>query len=308
MDLKKQVSLRPFNTFGFDAHHYGLITIRCETDIIECLENQLAPLKILGGGSNILITQDIGSYILHNAIKGIHIMKEDERNVWVRAGGGELWHDLVHWSLENNLGGLENLSWIPGSVGAAPMQNIGAYGVEQDMYFDHLEAINMDSGEKKIYGKESCAFGYRESIFKSDLKNKCFITHVTYRLDKPPHTLHLSYGAILEVLAHQNINQPTIQDVSSAVISIRQSKLPDPKETGNAGSFFKNPVISKNHYSLLLADYPHLPHYPVSDTHVKVPAGWLIEFCGFKGMSYKHVGVHTQQELVLVHYGEGAGQ
>lgn len=307
MDLKKQISLRPYNTFGFDARHRGIIAVSSEEDLRECLKNRVSPVKILGGGSNILITQDIEAYILHNAIKGIQTVKEDNQNVWVRVGGGELWHDLVRWSLDNNLGGLENLSLIPGSVGAAPMQNIGAYGVEQDMCFDHLEAIAMNSGEKKVFDKISCAFGYRESVFKSTLKDQYFITHVTYKLDKPPHKLHLSYGAIQEVLAHQNINQPTIQDVSSAVISIRQSKLPDPKETGNAGSFFKNPVIPKSHYSLLLADYPQLPHYPFSDTHVKVPAGWLIEFCGFKGMTYKHVGVHTHQALVLVHYGDGDG-
>lgn len=307
MDSKNNISLKPFNTFGFEVRHRGLITIHDENDIKDCLKNQITPFKIIGGGSNILLTRDIDAYVLHNAIKGIQIVKEDDRHVWVTIGGGELWHDFMLWSIDKNLGGLENLSLIPGSVGAAPMQNIGAYGVEQDACFEYLDAICLEDGEWTRFDKTACAFGYRESVFKSTLKDQFFITRVTYRLDKPPHQLHLSYGAIQDILTSQNITQPTIHDVSDAVIQIRQSKLPDPKELGNAGSFFKNPVISKVLYQSLTNDFPALPHYPVSDTHVKVPAGWLIEHCHFKGKSYKHVGVHKNQALVIVHYGHGEG-
>lgn len=307
MHIDKNIHLTAFNTFGFDAHHKGLVTIQDESEIIDFINKNLSPIKILGGGSNILITKDIDAYLLHNRIKGIEKIKENNDSIWVRVGGGEIWHDLVMWSIDNHLGGLENLSLIPGSVGAAPMQNIGAYGIEQNICFDNLEAICLNAGTVHVFDSESCRFGYRESVFKSELKDKYFITRVTYKLQKPPHTLNLSYGAIQEVLIDKKITQPTIQDVSNAIIDIRQSKLPDPKILGNAGSFFKNPVISKALYESLLIDYPTLPHYPISDNSVKVPAGWLIEQCGFKGTKYKNVGVHTQQALVLVHYGKGVG-
>lgn len=307
MQIKENVSLKDFNTFGFDVQHKGLIEITTEDDIIQVIKSPYRPLKIIGGGSNILLTQDVDAYVLHNGIKGIHIEKEDHTCVHVRVGGGESWHEFVLWTLEHNYGGLENLALIPGSVGAAPMQNIGAYGVEQNICFDYLEAIHLSSGEKHIFHSQACAFGYRESVFKMQLKDQFFITHVIYRLHKPPHTLHLSYGAITDVLRSRNIIEPTIQDVAQAVIEIRQSKLPNPKEIGNAGSFFKNPVIDMAHFLTLEEQYPNMPNYPVSDTEVKVPAGWLIEQCGFKGTIYGNVGVHKHQALVLVHIGNGHG-
>ncbi len=308
MEIKQNISLKDYNTFGFDVEHKGLLDINSENELLEVIKSQLSPIKIIGGGSNILLTQDIDGYILHNNIKGIQVTYEDDCHVNVRVGGGESWHEFVLWTLEYNYGGVENLALIPGSVGAAPMQNIGAYGVEQNMCFEYLEAIHLDSGEKRIFNNETCAFGYRESVFKKQFKDQYFITYVVYKLNKPPHTLHLSYGAITDVLRSKDVVEPTIQDVAQAVIEIRQSKLPNPKEIGNAGSFFKNPVIDKSHFLSLKELYPDMPSYPVSDTEIKTPAGWLIEQCGFKGTTHGNVGVHKHQALVLVHYGNGQGQ
>lgn len=307
MQILKDQSIRPYNTFGIDATAKGLIRVSSENDIYEILVAELSPLKIIGGGSNILITKDLDAYLLKNEIKGIQVIDEDEDRVMVEVGAGEQWHNFVLWAVSHNLAGVENLSLIPGSVGAAPMQNIGAYGVEQNEVFHSLKAIHLEKGTRKVFFKYECDFGYRESIFKYELKDQYFITHVTYILKKNNHELNTSYGAIADVLSENGIKTPTIQDVSDAVISIRKSKLPDPKKVGNAGSFFKNPVISDSKYQTLVGSYPQIPHYPQADGSVKIPAGWLIEKAGFKGMTLGQIGVHRDQALVLVNHGGGAG-
>ncbi|MFZ1750962.1 MAG: UDP-N-acetylmuramate dehydrogenase [Saprospiraceae bacterium] len=308
MKINPAISLVQYNTFGLSVAHKGLIHIHNEDHIYEVLTEGLAPIKILGGGSNILLTGDLDCYLLHNQIKGINIVDEDEHSTLVEVGAGEPWHQLVLWSLSHDLGGIENLSLIPGSVGAAPMQNIGAYGVEQEACFHSLRAIHLETGVRTVFYKDDCQFGYRESIFKHESKDQYFITHVCYLLHKKPHVLHLDYGAIRAVLEAKAIPYPTIQDVSTAVIDIRTSKLPDPKVVGNAGSFFKNPVISLDHFEKLKSTYQGIPSYPVSTTEVKVPAGWLIESAGYKGMKRGHAGVHKDQALVLVNHGGATGK
>ncbi|MBK9734445.1 MAG: UDP-N-acetylmuramate dehydrogenase [Saprospiraceae bacterium] len=307
MQIQHNQSLKTYNTFGLDAIAKGFIHIISVNDLYEVLAENIKPIKILGGGSNILLKADVDAYVLHNEIQGIEIISENQNQVLVEVGSGELWHNLVLWSLSQNLGGFENLSLIPGSVGAAPMQNIGAYGIEQDATFFSLKAIHMTSGISKVFFKHECNFGYRESIFKNDLKDQYFITHVSYLLQKQNHVLHLEYGAIKDVLHHKNIINPTIHDVSAAVIEIRKSKLPDPKEIGNSGSFFKNPVVSRAGYDHLKLSYTDLPCYPQEDGNVKIPAGWLIEKIGYKGKTMGNIGVHKNQALVLVNYGGGKG-
>jgi UDP-N-acetylmuramate dehydrogenase len=236
-------NLKNYNTFGLEARCKGIIHIHAIEDLHSVIQQKLGPLKILGGGSNVLITRDQEAWILRNEIKGTEIIASSENQVMVKVGAGESWHGFVEWALHHNLGGIENLILIPGSVGAAPMQNIGAYGVEQNQVFQNLHANHLESGEMRTFDKEACMFGYRESVFKRALKDQYFITHVTYLLTSREHVLHLEYGAIREVLASQGIEKPTIQDIAYAVKSIRTSKLPDPTIIGNAGSFFKNPTI-----------------------------------------------------------------
>jgi len=303
-----ETSLKPYNTFGLDAHCSGLYHIYSAKDFIEFLHKELTPFRIIGGGSNILLTGDINGYIVKNEIKGIHIEEENDETIQVRVGSGEIWHQFVMWSLSHRLYGLENLSLIPGTVGAAPMQNIGAYGIEQEHVFHSLNAIEIATGKIVNFSKEVCMFGYRESIFKNTHKDKYFITDVTYCLYKKPQRLHIAYGAIAETLQMKHISNPTSSDISEVVIEIRKSKLPDPKIIGNAGSFFKNPVIDINHYKSLKIQYPDIPSYPVSESAVKVPAGWLIEQLGFKGIIRENIGVHKKQALVLVNYGNGSGR
>lgn len=308
MHIVQNENLKSYNTFGIGAQTKGIIHIMHENDLFDVLHQGISPIKILGGGSNVLITGDIDAYILRNEIKGIEIIDEDENEILVQCGAGEQWHQLVMWSLSHSLAGLENLSLIPGSVGAAPMQNIGAYGVEQESVFHSLKAIHMSTGVRRTIYKEECSFGYRESIFKNQLKDQYFITHVNYLLKKKDYKLNIEYGAITDVLKQKNISKPTIIDVSEAVMEIRRSKLPDPKIIGNAGSFFKNPVIEKSIYDALITRFPDMPHYPIDADTVKVPAGWLIEKTGMKGYTTKNVGVHKLQALVLVNYGAGKGE
>lgn len=301
-------SLRGLNTFGMEAQALSVQRIYNTELLREILKSGISPIRILGGGSNILITGDQPFHILKNEIKGIEIIRENIDEVTVKVGAGEVWHQLVLWSLSQNLGGLENLSLIPGSVGAAPMQNIGAYGVEQKMCFDSLDAVELKSGKSIHFSIQECGFGYRESIFKNLMKDQLFITHVTYTLTKRAHRLHLSYGAIRDVLDGWGIKKPEICDVSRAVIHIRKSKLPDPLEIGNAGSFFKNPEIDDDQYQCLLAKFPDIVGYPQKSGLVKVAAGWLIEKAGFKGFRRNQIGVHKDQALVLVNYGGGSGK
>lgn len=309
--LKSQ-SLAKYNTFGFNATADLLVELNSADEFQSLLKspewkenNHL----ILGGGSNILLTDDFHGLVLVNRISGIEIIEENETSTVVKCGAGENWHQFVLYCLQNNWGGLENLSLIPGTVGAAPMQNIGAYGVEIKDTFHTLEAINLKTGELENFKAEDCQFGYRESVFKLGLKGQYLITSVSFKLDKPEyHQLHLDYGIIKNVLDENNIHNPSIQDVSNAVIKIRKSKLPNPAEIGNSGSFFKNPIIDVTQFEKLKMEFPEIPFYQLEEDKIKLAAGWLIEKAGWKGHQENGVGVHQKQALVLVNYGEGKGK
>lgn len=309
MNIQESISLKTFTTFGIDqtAKYFTRVGTLSELKaaLLAAKEKQL-PVFILGGGSNILLTRDIDALVIKLEIKGINLVKEEGDQLFVEVGAGEMWHELVLHSISQDWAGLENLSLIPGTVGASPMQNIGAYGVEIKDVFDSLQAMHRETLEMHSFDAEACQFGYRESIFKQTLKDQYVITSVTFRLSKTP-KFHLEYGAIREVLAANGIEQPSIRAISDAVIQIRQSKLPDPKEIGNAGSFFKNPTISNTQFEALKAAYPSIPGYPSAEG-VKVAAGWLIEQAGWKGKRVGDVGVHTKQALVLVNYGGGSGK
>jgi len=253
-----------------------------------------------------LLTSTINKLVIHLELKGIIVNDTEEDYVFVTAEAGENWHEFVLWCISQNYGGLENLSLIPGNVGTSPIQNIGAYGVEIKDTFQQLEAIEIETGKTKIFSKDECNFGYRNSVFKNELKGKYIISNVTFKLTKNKHNYNISYGAIKEHL--KNIEHPSLKDISNAVISIRESKLPDPKVIGNSGSFFKNPVINLNSFQLLKKQHPTIPHYVVSDSEIKIPAGWLIEQCGFKGKRFGDAGVHKNQALVLVNYNNATGQ
>lgn len=309
MNIQHNVSLKSFNTFGIDVKARKFVRFESLHELQEILlhpEVKNEEKLVLGGGSNLLLTRNYEGVVLQNGIKGIELLQEDTETVFVRAGAGEVWHEFVQYTLEHDLGGIENLSLIPGTVGAAPLQNIGAYGVELKDVFHELEAVHIVTGEAKTFAGPDCHFGYRESIFKNKLKGQYIVTSVVFKLHKK-HTLNTSYGAITTTLNELQINQPTIQDVSAAVCHIRRSKLPDPALIGNAGSFFKNPEIPVDQYQVLKSQYPDIPSYPVSDTMVKVPAGWLIEQCGWKGKVIENYGVHKNQALVLVNYGGASG-
>ncbi|MBL3658148.1 UDP-N-acetylmuramate dehydrogenase [Fulvivirga sediminis] len=311
MQFHKDISLKSHNTFGLEAKTKLFTEVNSIVELQETLkteEAQANPLLILGGGSNILLTQDFDGLTIKNTITGKSIIKETDDYVLVKVGAGEAWHDFVTYAIEQNWGGTENLSLIPGTVGAAPMQNIGAYGIELKEIFESLEAVNIETGEIETFNQDQCQFGYRESIFKKNLKGKYIIAHVTFRLTRKDHQLHIEYGAIKSTLEELKIKSPTIEDISNAVISIRKSKLPDPKEIGNSGSFFKNPTITKISFESLKVDHPEIPGYELPNNEVKVPAGWLIEKAGWKGYTNGNIGVHKKQALVLVNYGGGKGK
>jgi UDP-N-acetylmuramate dehydrogenase len=306
--FQNNISLKSLNTFGIDA----IAEKFAEVKSVEKLSSIVAKHKdlfILSGGSNILLTKNISKPVVHLATKGIEILKdqEDSNRVIVKVQAGENWHEFVLWCLSNNYGGLENLSLIPGNVGTSPMQNIGAYGVEIKDVFHELEAMEISSGKIVSFNASDCSFGYRESIFKNVLKGQYIILNVSFSLSKTDHIINDNYGAIKSELREQNIINPGITDISNAVISIRKSKLPDPKEIGNSGSFFKNPVITVSHFSSLQKDYADIPNFIVSKDFIKVPAGWLVEQCGFKGKRYGDAGVHKNQALVLVNYDRASG-
>lgn len=308
MNIVQQQSLKKYNTFGIEAFATEFCEVNSITDLAIVLkENQQKKLFILGGGSNMLLTQNVDAFVLHINIKGIEVVEENDEFVWVKGNAGEVWHEFVQYCIKHNYGGIENLSLIPGNVGATPIQNIGAYGVEIKDTFVSCEAMKIDTQEITNFDKTACKFGYRESVFKADLKNQYVIVSVVFKLTKKNHKLNTSYGAIDVELENMGIKKPTIQEVSKAVIAIRESKLPNPKELGNSGSFFKNPIIPIEVYEKAKANYPDMPHYPVSETLVKVPAGWLIEQAGFKGKRFGDAGIHTKQALVLVNYGNATG-
>lgn len=309
MDIKKDFSLKPYNTFGIDAKAKFFVQAKTVVELREILLSNEYPNKfILGGGSNMLLINDVDALVVHIAMKGITVISENEHHAVVKVMAGENWHDMVLWTLAQGYGGLENMSLIPGNTGTAPVQNIGAYGVELKDSFVSCEALEKATNTLKTFSKNDCEFGYRESFFKNDGKEQYIITSVTFKLSKTNHKLNTSYGAIEEELAKENIKNPTITDVSNAVIAIRNSKLPNPKEIGNSGSFFKNPVVDQNTFQQFALKNPAAPFYKISETAYKIPAGWLIEQCGFKGKRFGDAGVHTKQALVLVNYGNATGK
>ena len=306
--FQKNISLKKYNTFGIDIIAEKFISVNSLAKLKEIISSH-KDIFVLSGGSNILLTQKIKKPVIHINFKGIELVENEGDNnvVFVKVQAGENWHEFVLWCLEKNFGGIENLSLIPGNVGTSPMQNIGAYGIEIKDVFHELEALEISSNNIKKFDKENCNFGYRESIFKNMVKNKFIISNVTFKLTKKKHTLNTSYGAIQDELKKNNIKAPSIKDVSNAVIAIRKSKLPDPKEIGNSGSFFKNPIIETDQFNSLRQKYPGIPNYVISEDLVKIPAGWLIEQCGFKGKRFGNVGVHKNQALVLVNHGNATG-
>ena len=306
MNIIQNQSLKKYNTFGIDAKAKQFVTVNSISTLIEAIAST-KDLFILGGGSNMLLTQDIQKLVVHVNLKGIELIDENEDFVIVRAQAGENWHEFVLWCIDQNFGGIENLSLIPGNVGTTVIQNIGAYGVEiKDTMFS-CEALNRSTLKIETFTNAQCQFDYRESVFKNELKEQYIITAVSFKLSKKNHAVSTNYGAIEAELLKKNIQNPTLKEVSNAVIAIRQSKLPDPKELGNSGSFFKNPIISKTDYEKAKAVHPEMPHYVVSENSVKVPAGWLIEQAGFKGKRFGDAGVHKNQALVLVNYGTATG-
>lgn len=309
MILKENVSLKGYNTFGVEANATYFVEIDSVQDLQSLLkkdEIKLLPKLILGEGSNLLFTKDFEGIVIKINIKGSEVIDEDDQNVYLKCGAGLNWHEFVQECIGNGYSGIENLSLIPGTVGAAPIQNIGAYGVELKDVFFALEAMEIETGTLTSFSTEECKFGYRYSIFKGELRNKYIIVSVTFKLKKVSEFI-LNYGALQETIKASGNKEVTIKAVSEAVIHIRKSKLPDPKIIGNAGSFFKNPTISKRHYKQLKNEYPEMPGYPVDDENVKVPAGWLIEKCGWKGKRFGDAGVHALQALVLVNYKDAKG-
>ncbi|WP_413999189.1 UDP-N-acetylmuramate dehydrogenase [Flavobacterium sp. W1B] len=309
MEIQNDFSLKNYNTFGIEAKAKHFISVHNISELTSILEQNKSEKKfILGGGSNMLLTKDIDALVIHIDLKGKKIIDENEDHVWIESLAGENWHEFVLWTIEQNFGGLENMSLIPGNVGTTPVQNIGAYGTEIKDTFVSCDAIEIGNLEAKKFTKEDCRFGYRESIFKNEVKDQYVITSVVFKLTKRNHKINTSYGDILAELEKNKITVPSLKDVSNAVIAIRQSKLPDPKELGNSGSFFKNPILQKTDFEKIHLKFPEMKYYEVSETEVKVPAGWLIEQAGFKGKRFGDAGIHEKQALVLVNYGHATGQ
>lgn len=308
MPITKQqnVSLKPITTFGVDVKAKELIEFESINQLFEIKFNQYPTKLILGGGSNLLFKQNFNGTIFQNKIKGIEVVNQSETTITLRVGAGESWHEFVLHCVSNNYCGIENLSLIPGTVGAAPIQNIGAYGVEVKDIISEVEVYDTINEQTNTFTNSECKFGYRDSIFKSIYKNRYIITYVHFKLSLTP-KISSNYGAINSILVEQKIENPSIKDISNAVIAIRQSKLPDPKKLGNAGSFFKNPVVTNDCFLEIKTKYPSVPSFTVSERHVKIPAGWLIETLGWKGKNLGNCGVHHLQALVLVNYGDASG-
>lgn len=308
--IKKDYRLQPLNTFGIDvtAKYFAEVSNEDQArNIFNSEEFKSNPHLILGGGSNVLFTENFNGLVIKNNIEGIEVINESDSEVFVKAGAGVVWHDFVLFCIEKGWNGIENLSLIPGSVGASPMQNIGAYGVEIKEIFEELEAIHIETGEIHYFNNAQCEFGYRESVFKRKLKGQYFISRVTYRLSKTP-KFNTSYGAIEAELEQMGVKELTAKSISAAVVAIRESKLPNPKEIGNSGSFFKNPVVDNEFFHQLKEKHPNIVGYPSGDHHTKLAAGWLIDQAGWKGKTINNYGVHKNQALVLVNYGGAAGK
>jgi UDP-N-acetylmuramate dehydrogenase len=309
MEILNNFSLKTYNTFGIEAKARQFVAVHTVPELKTILEqNQNEKKFILGGGSNMLLTKDIDALVIHIDLKGKKIVKEDDDFVWIESQAGENWHQLVLWTIDQNFGGLENMSLIPGNVGTTPVQNIGAYGTEIKDTFVSCDTMNITSQEIKMFTNTECNFGYRESVFKNEVKDQYIITSVVYKLTKRNHKINTSYGDIQAELAKNDITTPTLKDVSNAVIAIRKSKLPDPAELGNSGSFFKNPILLKTDFEKIHQKFPEMRFFDISETEVKVPAGWLIEQAGLKGKRFGDAGIHKNQALVLVNYGGATGQ
>lgn len=310
MQITENQSLKPYNTFGvevFTRYFSEVVTLTELIDSLKWAEAHQQKILLLNGGSNMLLTKDWDGLTLRMDLKGIEVISEDKDFIWIKVSAGEVWHDFVRWTLEHDYGGLENLSLIPGKAGTAPIQNIGAYGVEIKDMMTELTAMNIASLQLWKFTNKDCKFGYRDSIFKNQYKNQFIILDVTFRLTKTNHVLHMDYGAIKDELKELNIAYPTIQDISTAIIHIRTRKLPLPEEIGNSGSFFKNPVIDAIQFEQLKSSFPDIQGHP-QDGKVKVAAGWLIEKAGWKGKRIGDAGVHRNQALVLVNHGNATGK
>lgn len=307
--IQRDVSLKNMLTFGLEIYSKLFIRINSTITLDSLWKSTVLDLNhplILGGGSNMLFLKDYAGLVIKNEIVGKKIINENSEFVWLEIGGGENWHQLVLFCVAQNWGGIENLSLIPGTVGAAPIQNIGAYGVELESVFHSLTAWNLKSGKTKVFDKESCQFGYRQSIFKEEEKGNWMITNVVLKLSKKPQ-VRIDYGDIQHVLQERKIDKPNIEDVSKAVIQIRQSKLPDPAVLGNCGSFFKNPIVNLKVLENIIHQYPTVKYFKIDEEYVKIPAGWLIETAGWKGKRIANVGMHEKQALVLINYGNATG-
>jgi UDP-N-acetylmuramate dehydrogenase len=304
--IQENISLKKYNTFGIDVSARRFISITSFYELQQLLKTE-KDFFLISGGSNMLLTKDIESLVVHIDIKGISIDRQEDTSVYLTVNAGENWHEFVVWCIAENYGGLENLSLIPGNVGTCPIQNIGAYGVEVKDTITKVEALEIETNKLVSFSNEACNFGYRNSIFKNDARGKYILTSVSFKLTTKEHQLTTSYGAIENELANHNVKTPTLKNISDAVIAIRKSKLPDPNKIGNSGSFFKNPVISKTQFLELQKENPNAPNYIISETAVKVPAGWLVEQAGFKGKRFGDAGVHKKQALVLVNYGNATG-
>ena len=310
MRIESDRSLQKLHTFGIDVSARWLATLQSPEDLDVLRAEPLYAQQrrfVLGGGSNILFTRDFDGLVIRNAIPGFDVEREDESSVWVRAGAGEVWDDFVRRCIDRGWSGLENLSLIPGQVGAAPMQNIGAYGVEIESRCERVDAIHLETGERVSFARSECEFGYRDSVFKNRHAGRFLITGALFRLDKHP-VLEIGYGDVRKTLDEMGVGELTVAAVREAIVRIRTAKLPDPKVLGNAGSFFKNPVVPRARFEELRAQYTAMPHYPQRDGSVKVPAGWLIEQCGWKGRVVGRAGVHDRQALVLVNHGGATGE
>lgn len=307
MQLKKEIQLKSIHTFGLNSTAKALVTARNVSDLKEALKLPYKKKMILGGGSNLVFVNDYDGLVIKNELKGIKILRHFEKSVHVSSKAGEQWHGFVLWCIKKKFGGLENLSLIPGTVGAAPIQNIGAYGVEVKDFFVKLKAIEISSGQERTFWGKDCAFGYRNSFFKNKGKGKYVITEVVFKLSKKPHKFKISYGSIASRFENLPKRKQTIKALSDIVIEIRSAKLPDPKKIGNCGSFFKNPIISKRIFYKLSKNYPEIPNYPTSGAKVKLAAGWLIDQCGWKGKKIGNVGCYKNQALVIVNHGNASG-
>lgn len=309
MEIKSNFSLKSYNSFGIEALAKQFISVSTMSELETVLrENTNSKKFILGGGSNMLLTKDINALVIHVNLKGKKIIQEDADHVWVECQAGENWHEFVLWTIDHDFGGLENMSLIPGNVGTTPVQNIGAYGTEIKDTMVYCDTISIKNQTKKKFTNLECHFGYRESVFKNEYKEQYIINAVVFKLTKQNHKINTSYGDIKVELLKNEITNPNLKQVSEAVIAIRKSKLPDPKDLGNSGSFFKNPIILKKDFAPIHVKFPEMKYYEISDTAVKVPAGWLIEQTGFKGKRFGDAGVHKNQALVLVNYGKATGQ